>query len=337
MPVTRNQKTRRATLKDVASAAGVSMQTVSRVVNESPLVAPKTVKRVTKIMEELGYQPNTAARMLQTQRSHTLEVVAIDLPLLPAPLVQMGNRARQNGYHMIFTSGEERELDSILESMISRLVDGFILIAPRMHDAHEKLAIDIPFVSMLMGAIEGQWQLNSVIFDQEYGMRLLVEHLLACGHRQIAEICGPRNHEGGRSRHEAWIRLAKEYGLEPGPSVAVEFSMEGGFVGMDTLLGVEQPFTAIIAGNDDIALGALHRLQQTGIRVPTDLAIVGFDDAPHAAYISPPLTTIRQDFYKLGDIATDYLISLIEDDQPLTYQRVLKPELIVRASTSNIT
>jgi len=334
-----NSKSKRVTLKDVAEAAGVSMQTVSRVANDKPGVAAKTLKRVTRVMEELGYQPNTVARMLQTQRSFTLEVVAVDVPLLPSPLVEMGANARHNGYHMVFTSGTENEFDAMVESMKSRLVDGFILIAPRMQNVPaklHKLDIDIPFVSMLMGEVGNGSEFASVVFDQEYGMKLLIEHLLSYGHQHIAEISGPLTHDGGRSRHETWLKLAHEYDIVPGPSVSVDFSMAGGTEGVDHLLETRADFSAIIAGNDDIALGAVHRLHELNIAIPQDISIVGFDDAPHAAFTYPPLTTVRQDFYKLGNLATDYLISLIEDDDAITYQRVLKPELIIRKSTRKL-
>ncbi|MEQ8675239.1 MAG: LacI family DNA-binding transcriptional regulator [Aggregatilineales bacterium] len=334
-----NSKPNRATLKDVAELAGVSMQTVSRVVNNVPKVAPATVKRVTRVMQELDYQPNTVARILQTRRSYTLEVIALDIPLLPAPLVQMAASARSHGYHMVFTTGAEEELDTIVESMQSRVVDGFIVVAPRMQDIRGKLSelnVGIPFVSMSVGAPEENSQIPTVLFDQKSGMKMLVEHLQSQGHRHIAEISGPLDHQGGRSRHEILMELAKEYDISVEPAIAVDFSMEGGVQGIDYLLNQNVNFTAIIAGNDDIALGAIHRLREHNIRVPEDISITGFDDIPHAAYVYPPLTTVKQDFYKLGNLATDYLISLIEDENALIYERVLKPELIIRKSTRQL-
>jgi len=178
--------------------------------------------------------------------------------------------------------------------------------------------------------------LPSVIYDQAKGARLATQHLIDLGHRQIAEITGPLLHYDAQGRHAGWIDALADNGLEQGPFVESDFTIEDGYRAMNQLLDEGGEFTAIFIGNDSMALGAQTALRQRGLRVPNDVSVVGFDDVPETAHLVPGLTTIRQDFQLLGQLAVEYIIDLIEKPDTPVYQRVLPPKLIVRESTRPI-
>ncbi len=176
----------------------------------------------------------------------------------------------------------------------------------------------------------------SVVFDQRYGTQLAVQHLLDLGHRRIAEISGPLNLSDARVRHETCLELMRANGLEPGPFAEGSFVLPGGYECTNRLLDRGDPFTALFCGNDQMALGALRALNERGLRVPEDISLVGFDDDNYAGYLTPPLTTVRQDFSALGQQSIEYLVALVNDPQTPVHQRVMCPQLIIRQSTRRI-
>jgi len=326
----------RATLRDVAREAGVSYQTVSRVINDSTSVAPATRNRVLKAISALDYHPNRAAQMLQTNRSHTIEVV---MPYFGfnRVLYDMARSAHQSGYHFIISAIDNDEFAHTLESASSRFIDGLVLIplVPIVDDYDElvELTRGIPFVQI--GAKLGA-NLPSVIYDQVQGARLATQYLIDLGHRQIAEITGPLLNYDAADRHEGWQITLANNGLESSLSVDGNFTIEGGYQAMCQLLDQGAQFTAVFAGNDSMALGAHTALRQHGLLVPDDVSIVGFDDVPESAHLVPALTPIRQDFQLMAQLAVEYIISLIENPTTPIYQRVLPPKLIIRESTRAI-
>jgi LacI family transcriptional regulator len=172
------------------------------------------------------------------------------------------------------------------------------------------------------------------MIDQYYGSQLATQHLLDLGHRQIAEICAPLNYHEALSRHTAFIDILKTGGLSPADSVeAAEWMPQDGYQAANQLLDHGRHFSGLIISNDYLALGAMLALNERGLRVPEDVSIVGFDDAPGSAYYMPPLTTIRQDYEALGTESIHYLVELINNQETSIHQRVLMPELIVRQST----
>lgn len=336
-----SRPTKRPTIRDIAERAGVSYQTVSRVMNNHPGVAPKTQKRVTEIARKMGYRPNRAAQMMHTQRSYTIEVVAVDMywggGLLPTSLVSIANTARQLGYHILLSIISEKALNETIDSLISRMVDGFILLAPyTLSTSDEDLITStqgVPFVWMTTHIGN---TIPAVYYDQEYGTRLAAQHLYDLGHRQIVELRGMSHNSAAILRHQAWLQFAEEHNLDTSLSYEGRFAKDGGYDVTNALLQTGKDFTAIMAANDDMALGAMRALHEHGLRVPEDVSVIGFDDLDYVGFLPVPLTTIRQDFDHLGKQTAEFLISRIEEPDMPAYQRVLNPELIVRQSTTTV-
>ena len=329
---------KRPTLRDVADRAGVSYQTVSRVVNDHPHVAADTRRRVLEVIRELDYRPHRAAQMLTSGRSYILQLVIFEFGY-GDPLPAILHWGRQYGYTMVVTEVENPTSTEAVRTVLketAEMVDGLLMIMPYPHLDHEEL-VDLcqgrPFV---VACTELGARMPSVVFDQWQGARLAVDHLIELGHRQIAEISGPLENFDARTRHRVWETLLVRRGLEPGPSVEGDFEVCSGYRGAKRLIDREETFTAIVAGNDLMALGAMRALREAGLRVPEDVSIVGFDDIDEAAYFDPPLTTIRQDFDILGRESVEYLVSLIEDPEMSIHQRVFHPELVVRQSCKRV-
>lgn len=326
----------RPTLRDVAREAGVSYQTVSRVINDDFHVSPSTRSRVLKTIDMLGYRPNRAAQILQTERSNTIEVV---MPYFGFNRVlhTMAWVAYQAGYYFTISAINNDDVVKALKNASSRFIDGLILIPMYpIVDDYDKLmefTHGIPFVQL--GARLGA-NLPSVTYDQAQGARLATQHLIDLGHRQIAEISGPLLNYDANDRHESWRATLLENGLNPSMSVEGDFTIEGGYEGMNRLLSQTTSFTAVFVGDDSMALGAQTALRRQGLRVPEDVSVVGFDDIPELAHLVPALTTVRQDFQLLGQLAVEHIISLIENPKTPVYQRVLSPKLIIRESTRSI-
>lgn len=327
------ERVKKPTLHDVAREAGVSYQTVSRVINNKSDVSAVTRERILSIMKVMDYRPNRAAQMLSTQRSLTIEVIMLDLRST-GTVPGIAAAAEQHGYQLIFSSITQKELAAHLGSTRGRLIDGVVLNAPRLTLSYDKLAAmcnGIPFVQM---AAEVGSRKPSIVYDQAHGSRLAIQHLIDLGHRQIAHITGPAEVGDAATRERAWRELLHESGLEPGPVGMSQLNADTGYEATETLLRSGAPFTALFAVNDWVALGAIHALVDRGLRVPQDVSVVGFDDVGPSSHFIPPLTTIRQDFNAIGMMAVDYLISLINEPNTPVYQSVLVPELIVRESTA---
>ena len=328
-----SMKTKRPTLRDVAREAGVSYQTVSRVINNDVHVSPATRDKVQKVITRLGFRPNRAAQILQTERSHTIEVVMF-YDGFNLFLYEMARTSQQLGYHFVISAITEQEFARTLESASSRFVDGLILV-PMSHleqsyEALLHLTDGIPFVQI--GARLGE-NIPSVIYDQVQGGRLATQYLIDIGHRQIAEISGNLRNPDACDRHSSWVATLQDNELEAVASVESDFTIEGGYRAMNQLLDSGAQFTAVFIGNDSMAFGAHTALRQRGLRVPEDVSIVSFDDIPEATHFVPGLTTVRQDFHLLGRLAVEYVVSMIENPETPVHQRVLQPKLMIREST----
>lgn len=328
---------KRSTLRDVAELAGVSYQTVSRVINQHPNVARRTREQVMSAIHQLDYHPNQAAQMLATGRSYMLQLIMFDIRYSD-PLPEMIYAARKTGYTLLISElspfAPEAEIRTALDDLTARMVDGLVIYTPRPFFPYAemvRLCRGVPFV--LVGAALGI-KSPSVVFDQRHGCELAVQHLLDLGHRQIAEIAGQPQHVDAQLRHETMAAMLKAHGLPLGPSAAGDFEVPSGYTAAKELLDCGQPFTALFVANDRMALGALRALHERGIRVPEDVSVVGFDDMGEAAYLTPPLTTVRQDLQVLAHQSIEYLVSMIANPTMPVQQRVLYPELIVRRSTA---
>jgi DNA-binding LacI/PurR family transcriptional regulator len=336
---------KRATLNDVARLAGVSYQTVSRVINHHPSVASATRSKVLYAIKQLDYRPNQVAKMLATGRSHMLQLLTYDLKYND-PLPAMVHWARRLGYAMAVSEFDHNapasELGETLEMLAARMVDGIILLTPYPIPEYNEIkefcqGTPIVVVATVLGAA-----VPSVVYDQGRGVELAVTHLLSLGHRDIAEICGPiagpeaihmKEHYHARVRHQVLQARLKAEGIQPGPSAVGDFTIQSGYYAAQELVDSGKPFTSIMVGNDRMALGAIRGLRERGIRVPDDVSIVGFDDMPEAEYFDPPLTTVRQDIDSLARESIEYLTSLIARPTHTVHQRALYPELVVREST----
>jgi LacI family transcriptional regulator len=345
----------RPTIRDVAREAGVSHQTVSRVLNAHPKVAASTRKRVVSAMQRLGYERNFVAQMLTTQRSQLIQMLTVDgkfpfdVPLLDvAPSAKPVGLAQPDaveslGYSAIYTECSVHTLPRTLEIAAARMVDGIFLYAPKLQidDATLlELCHGIPLVrrDFVLASKAITW----VGFDQIRATQLAMEYLLDLGHREIAVVTGSLHAINARWRYDTWHKMLVERGLDPGPRAHGDYTtrktaMETGYEGIRRILDSGQPFTAVLIANDYMALGAMHALREAGLRIPDDISVVSFDDAPHAQFVSPPLTTVAFDFDLQNKLAFQFLFELMQDSHTEPHQHVLLPDLIVRESARALT
>jgi DNA-binding LacI/PurR family transcriptional regulator len=322
---------------DVARLAGVSHQTVSRVINGSTQVRPETRDRVLAAMEKLDYRPNPVARALVTGRSKTLGVLTFNTTLYgPAStLVGIERAAHAAGYFVSVVSLEELNRTAVLRA-VERLrtlgVDGVIVIAPQVPSmgALWDLPADLPIVAVEAGPQEG---IAVAAVDQYGGARLATEHLLKLGHTTVHHLAGPREWLEAQQRVEGWRDALDAAGAKGSAPVRGDWSPRSGYeLGRHML---ERPdLTAIFVANDQMALGLLRLLHEQGRDVPGDVSIVGFDDIPESEFFTPPLTTVRQDFNEMGRRGLHLLLEEISAGKRSTARATVPASLVVRSSTS---
>jgi DNA-binding LacI/PurR family transcriptional regulator len=286
-------------MTDVARLAGVSHQTVSRVLNDHPNVREQTRLRVRAAIAELGYRPNRAARALVTGRSQLIGIVAQNTTLYgPASLLTaLEQAAAEAGFAVSVGSVGKLDRESIagaVERHLDQRVAGLVVIAP-MASAEDALA-DIPS-GVPQVTIDGDPQRSAalVTVDQFEGARAATAHLLEAGHRTVWHVCGPPDWYDSIGRIEGWRSALQAVGAEVPPLVPADWSAAAGYRSGQMLARMPE-VTAVFAANDSLALGILRALSERGRRVPQDISVVGFDDVPEAAYFIPPLTTVRPDF-----------------------------------------
>jgi LacI family transcriptional regulator len=329
-------KKKNITIRDIAKLANVSYQTVSLVINEKPGVSEKTRKRILRLMDELDYRPNRAAQMLTTNRSNTLELIIVDVRYggrMADSTKQMARTAREAGYSLLVSETDFDELPDALENAKSRMVDGLVMYAPRLHIADAELLEMCNGIPMVRRDYVPGSKLAWIGFDQIYATRLAVEHLIGLGHRQIACIPPEADLINGYWRGLTWKNVLHENGLEPGPSYEGDYSMDSGYKASKEILATRQPFTGLVVGTDYMAIGAMRALREQGIRIPDDVSIVSFDNTELASYTEPPLTTIDFKFAKQDELAIKYLLEIIADPDMEPHQRVLMSDLVIREST----
>jgi DNA-binding LacI/PurR family transcriptional regulator len=324
---------RAVVMADVARLAGVSQQTVSRVLNDSPHVRPATRERVLDAIGKLGYRPNRLARALVTGRSRTLGVLSFDTTLYgPAStLFAIERAAHEAGYFVSIASLRAPDAGSLrggVERLLESGVEGVMVIAPQESAARGLLELpaDVPVVAT-EAAPAGDVPLVAV--DQRGGARLATEHLLALGHETVWHVAGPDGWLEAADRVRGWRAALQAAGAPVPPPLTGDWSARSGYAAGRGLANA----TAVFAANDQMALGVLRALYELGRRVPDDISVVGFDDIPEAAYFSPPLTTVRQRFDEIGARALRLLLARIENGAGRTGEAV-RPELIIRASTA---
>lgn len=322
-------------MMDVARLAGVSHQTVSRVLNNAESVRPATREKVRRAIEELGYRRNLSARALVTNRTRLIGVVVAQGgyygPGSTSSAIQTAARGR--GYATIVASlrdGSPGELREVVDMLVDHGVDGITAIAPQLGfvEGLRSVARTVPIVVIADG-FEVSSGIHPVSVDQRYGARLATQHLIGLGHRRIAHISGPPDWFDSRQRVAGWQAALQEAGL-PVPGVLEgNWSAESGYQMGGRLVDQGLP-DAVFCSNDLMALGLLSSLNDLGIRVPDDLSLVGFDDVESSAYFQPPLTTVRQPFEELGARCVESLLEAIEGRSPRDHR--IRPTLVVRRS-----
>nr|WP_246656370.1 LacI family DNA-binding transcriptional regulator [Dactylosporangium vinaceum] len=328
-------------MRDVAHLAGVSHQTVSRVVNDHPNVRSETRARVLAAMRALDYQPNAAARTLATNRSQTVGLVTFDTTLFgPSFMVHAIERAaREAGYFVSIASAREPDVPQVREA-IRRLreqaVEGIVTLAPvaAAWTALRQEPLDVPIVGLGIASGEADG-VPMVAIDNAAGAALATRHLLGLGHATVHHVAGPANWPEARERQAGW-RAALEEANRPAPAALTgDWSAAAGY-DAGLALAERTDVTAVFCANDQMAIGVLRALHEAGRRVPRDVSVVGFDDVPEAPYLLPPLTTVRQDFAELGRHSLALLVDQISTGARRSEQQRCAPSLIVRGSTTAV-
>lgn len=330
------EKVRAPNIRDVARLAGVSYQTVSRVLNNSESIRPSTKQRVIEVIEQVGYRPNQAARALVTSRSRTIGVLTSQTAHYgpTTSLHAIEEAAREAGYLVSTTSLAASDQESItdrLEHLMNQAVEGLVVIAPqvRVFDAIRDLEIRVPLVTLDSTDRDNQ---RSLSVDQIAGARMATRHLIELGHRDIVHLSGPQDWIEAEARMRGFLDEINDADLTTHPPILGDWTADfGHHVGRELLR--YRDFTAVFAANDQMALGLIHAFRDAGLDVPRDVSVVGFDDIPEAAHFWPPLTTVRQDFAEIGRRAVALLLGELRGELSPNHDQIL-PELIVRESTA---
>ncbi len=326
------------TLRDVARLAGVSHQTVSRVINGSEDVLPETRANVEAAIKQLGYRPNAIARSMARGQTHTLACISPNLTDYTFASVIEGaeTEARQHDYFLLSSSATDPDaFHALVDELVGhRRVDGLIVINPYSDDRFQHIPEKFPVV--FVGAQSHEQKISSVCLDDEKVAYEATRHLISLGHTDIALVTGPMEEDCSLDRTEGYRRALQEAGIPFDDSKIVEGDWSA-TSGQDALLSfVEQGRvpTAVFAQNDRMAMGVLRAARDVNIKVPTQLAVIGVDDMPLSSYFDPPLTTMRQDMPRIGQEATRMLLDIIQKKN--TDQRGVKlsAQLVVRQSTS---
>ena len=337
---------KRATIKEVARAAGVSTQTVSRVINNRPDVSPETRGRIQQVIEELDYQPSALARSLIQQRSYTLGIVTAGLKFTgpSRTLNGIANKAEELGYALLLEEMLQFDTDNIkplLQDLLARHVDGIVWAVPEVGDNRRWVGeilndVPVPVVFLTMQPRPG---VSTVAVDNYAGGTVATRHLLDQGCRRIGHISGPLDWWEARQRKQAWQDTLQKAGISVTENAFAEgnWSCASAETALDQLLESYPGMDAVFAGNDQMALSVLQVAHCRGLRVPQDLAVIGFDNMAESAYFWPALTTVNHNLYELGCRAVQETVEQIEAfhrDEKLEPQNIfLTPELIVRESS----
>jgi len=341
---------KRITMKDVAQAAGVSTQTVSRVINNVSYVSADTRRRVEEVIEELDYRPSMLARSLSQQRSYTLGVVVYGLFHIGPALTLNGiaETAQKQNYMLLLKELDDyynnSTVKNVIDSLISIQVDGIIWAAPEIGDSHSWIkeyldSIPVPIIFLAMGPRK---EVSSVTTDNYRGAVLAVNHLLDIGRKKIAHLSGPLNWWEAAERKRGWADTLLNAGLDVSEQYCTEgdWSAGSGKRAFIQLLEKYPDLDAVFVGNDQMALSVFQHAHNSGIIIPDQLSVVGFDNIGEAEFFYPGLTTIEQNFLLLGETAVSNLVEMIEAQQknlPIPSKiEFIQPTLILRDSTKKL-
>jgi LacI family transcriptional regulator len=323
------------TIRDVAAQAGVSVATVSRVFNRKGPIRDETYQRVIEVAEALHYVPHAAARSLSLRSTATIGVVLPELhgEFFSEVIRGIDVASRQHGYHVLLSGShsDSEEMRAVVQAVRGR-VDGLIVMSPDLEPS--ALLTDLPAgvpVVMLNSRVAGR---PCITIDNAHGAREVTAHLIGLGHRRIAFICGPPQNADAEQRRRGYRTALRAAGLdgEKNLELAGNFTEESGYEVGRTILGLRSRPTAIFASNDAMAIGALSALRDSGLRVPEDVALVGFDDIPIARYLAPPLTTVKVPIAELGRRGFEMLMTASNGHEDANKPVKLDTQLVVRRS-----
>lgn len=324
------------TLHDVATASGVSSQTVSRVINQRPDVAEATRAHVWETIRRLGYKPNTLARSLVLRRSQILGVITLPLnDYFRAQIITgLEKQARALGYacQMSFTSDNASDLSDLIDAMLARQVAGIVILTPKRF-ADLELCVDVPIVTVAH-KLTTQNAIN-VDVDNVDGAYQAMRYLLALGHRAIGQIVGSSDWIPALDRIEGARRALIEYQLPLSPTYLVEcheWSFEAGYEAVRRLLATSPEITALFCHTDWMAAGAYRALREVHLRIPQDVSVIGYDDLPICQFLDPPLASVRQPSQGLGQLVAQLVINAIQHTEPFRQDMLVPAELMMRGS-----
>lgn len=328
------------TIRDVAAEAGVSHQTVSRVINDNERVSPETRAKVEAAIESLGYSPSAIARSMAKGRTGILACIAPNLTDYTFARIIQGaeQEARQHGFFLLSASApDEAIFSALIEQLVpSRQTEGIMVINPYADGRFHHLPHQFPTV--FAGARPREDAVNSVALDDVAAAVNATNYLLQQGHRHIATITGPMAEDCSQDRLAGYQQALQAAGVPLRPSYLVEgdWQAASGFAALPQLMQVETPPTAIFVQNDQMAAGVIRAAAEMGLVVPEQLSLIGIDDIPMASYLSPPLTTLRQDFAEIGRLAAQLLIEAVNDPNTQQQHLTLPATLVPRYSTAQI-
>jgi LacI family transcriptional regulator len=330
-------------IKEIAQRAGVHYSTVSRVLNPQTrtLVSEKVANKILKIAESMSYRRNPLAVGLKTSRSYTVGVIVPDLtnPVFP-PIVRAVERTLGKEGYVTILADTDNSLDTertILDSLRSRQVDGLLLATALLTDDIVKECQEHELPLVLVNRTVADEAVTSVVTNDVYGIRLVVEHLITLGHRKIAYLGGPLNTSTGKSRHEGFVTAMSAYRLKADPRIMIDcqsYTTEAGLAACRNLLQGKRSFSAIVAANDMLALGCYAAVGAAGLKCPEDISITGYNDMPFAEHFAPPLTTLRIPLTEIGVQAALLLLRRMRDPKASLPSVHLEPLLVVRGSTA---
>ncbi len=326
------------TIKDVARRAGVSVATVSRVMNKSGPVSPEASQRIHEAAAALHYVPHGGARSLITSKTSTIGVLLPDLygGFFSEMIRGIDQTAQQHGYHLLLSGSHNRksEMEAAMRAMRGR-TDGLIAMSPHFDAATlvENLPPSLPVILLSCEARDDEYQVIAI--DNTGGAEAMVRHLLDLGHRRIAMVMGEKGHFDTGERLQGYRSALLEAGIEPDRDYEAQgdFSEASGHRAVQELLALPEPPTAIFCANDSMAIGGLCAVHDAGLRVPDDVTVVGFDDIPLAHYMSPPLSSVHVPVFEMGARAVTRLIAALKGE-PVSERRHerLPTHLVVRSS-----
>ena len=330
---------RKLNIGDIAKRANVSTATVSRTLNQSGAVRPETARKVWRAAATLNYYPNSHARTLVSGRSRLLGLIVSDItnPFFPELVHSFETLATQHQYDLILTSTDYQtaRMTGCVRRMLERKVDGVAIMTSEMDLGliKELARRGVPLVFMDVGRVGPR--MSHVLIDYAHGIRQAVDHVAALGHKRVGFITGPLELHSARTRRQAFLDGLRANGIRPDPRLIREgtHTAEGGQQAMSALLRASKLPTAVVCSNDWTAIGALHAIHESGLRVPADISLVGFDDIPLASYTSPPLTSVRMSAGDVGSTAFDALFRLIGGERLEGDIYQVPTTLVVRNST----